>query len=367
MIATARQAGPVVDAAGVTFRLPDPHARLRAVRLAQEIGVPEHQLCFRLRRGWWTLRLARPAVDRMEYLLELHHPNEGRETIPDPANPLRAPGAFGEKSVIEFPGYRRPSWLDQPPAPYSVTGLAIPSRILATTVHGRLWSCQALEPDQPAPLLIAHDGSEYESLAGLTHYVGTQVAGGRLPPMRVALLEPGDRNRWYAVSPGYARALACEVLPALAGTAPSTVRIGAGASLGALAMLHAHRLFPDCFDGLFLQSGSFFRPDSDAQERRFARFGPVTRFVREVEQAVADPHPVPVGLTCGTVEENLANNRAMAEALRRLGYAVAFAEVRDVHNFTAWRDAFDPHLTSLLNRLAGEEPMTVSTDDGSAT
>jgi enterochelin esterase-like enzyme len=352
MTTTAVPAGPVVDALGVTLRLQDPHARLRGVRLAQDIRIPGDQLDFGYRRGWWTLRVQRPAVDRMEYLLELRHPNEGRETIPDPGNPLRVGGAFGDKSVIEFPGYQRPAWLDLPVAPATVTELAIASRQLGTTIRGRLWSPEALPAEQPAPLLIAHDGPEYDSLAGLTTFTGALIGAGRLPAMRVALLAPGDRNRWYAVNPAYARALAGEVLPALADRAPGTVRIGAGASLGALAMLHAHRLFPNSFSGLFLQSGSFFDPEVDAHERRFSRFGPVVKFVREVAQAVADPHPLPVSMTCGIIEENMANNRAMAEALRRLRYPVEFSEVRDVHNYTAWRDAFDPQLADLIRRVA---------------
>jgi enterochelin esterase-like enzyme len=353
MTPAVTSAGPVVDATGVTLRLPDAHARLRGVRLSQEIRIPGDQLEFGYRRGWWRLRVQRPAVDRMEYLLELRHPNEGRETIPDPGNPLRVAGAFGDKSVIEFPGYRRPAWLELPVAPATVTELAVASRNLGSTVRGRLWCCEQLRPDQPAPLLIAHDGPEYDSLAGLTSFLGALVQAGRLPPLRAALLAPGDRNRWYAVNPAYARALAGEVLPALAESAPSTVRIGAGASLGALAMLHAHRLAPNTFDGLFLQSGSFFDLELDAQERRFSRFGPITRFVREVKQSVANPRPLPVSMTCGTIEENLANNQAMASALRRLGYSVEFREVRDVHNYTAWRDAFDPQLAELIRTVAG--------------
>ncbi|HEV2886700.1 MAG TPA: alpha/beta hydrolase-fold protein [Jatrophihabitans sp.] len=349
---TASSAGPVVDASGVTLRLRDQHGRLRGVRLSQDIRIPGDQLDFGYRRGWWSLRVARPAVDRMEYLLELRHPNEGREMIPDPANPLRVAGAFGDKSVIEFPGYRRPQWLGLPVAPARVTELAIASRELGSTIRGLLWSPEALDHEQPAPLLIAHDGPEYDSLAGLTTFTGAMVEAGRLPPLRVAMLAPGDRNRWYAVNPAYARTLVGEVLPALAEQAPSSVRIGAGASLGALAMLHVHRLSPDALDGMFLQSGSFFDLEVDAHERRFSRFGPVTRFVREVVQAVAAPRPIPVSMTCGIIEENLANNQAMASALRRLGYPVEFAELRDVHNYTAWRDAFDPRLVELVRTVA---------------
>ena len=36
-----------------------------------------------------------------------------------------------------------------------------------------------------------------------------------------------------------------------------------------------------------------------------------------------------VGMVCGTVEENLANNRRMAAALTESGHAVSFAEFRD--------------------------------------
>jgi enterochelin esterase family protein len=343
--------GPRVDATGVEFRLPDPHARLAGVRLYQEVRVPGDQLQFRHRRGGWTLQLARPAVDRLEYLLELEHPNGGRETICDPTNPHRVPGAFGEKSVIEFPGYRRPAWAEAPRIGVQSRELAIASLQLGTTVRGRLLAPDGLTDDRPAPLLVVHDGPEYADLADLAGYAAALIASGDLPPLRLALLEPGDRNRWYAASPAYARALTGDVLPALEDQLDTSVRVGIGASLGALAMLHAHRLAPGRWDGLFLQSGSFFTRELDPQERRFSRFGPVSRFVAELAQAVADPAPVPVALTCGMLEENLANNRAMAVTLAALGYPVRLTEVADVHNYTAWRDALDPALTRLIREV----------------
>jgi enterochelin esterase-like enzyme len=351
--APACASGPVVEADGVTFRLPDPNRRLASVRLYQQVGVPAERLAFTRVRGVWTLRLSRPAVDRMEYLLELEHPNGSRETITDPANPSRVPGAFGDKSVVEFPGYVRPSWLDRPSVAASVGAFAIPSSLLGATVRGLLWTPDALATDMAAPMLIANDGPEYDNLASLTHYAGALVESAEVAPFRVALLAPADRNRWYAVNPAYARAMRTEIVPALDVIAPASRRIGMGASLGALAMLHAHRSFPSLFDGLFLQSGSFFRPELDPQERRFSRFGPVTRFVAEVIEAVADPRPVPTVLTCGGIEENLDNNRLMATALQGLGYSAELHEVRDVHNYTAWRDALDPYLTGLLSDLTG--------------
>lgn len=342
----ANQNQPLVTDTAVTFRLSDPSARLRGVRLYQEVRVPGQQLDFGWAEGVWTLLLPRPAVNRMEYLFELRHANDSRETIPDPANPLRAAGAFGDKSVIEFPEYEPPRWLDWPDAVGEAVPFAVDSTALGATVHGSVWTPDGLT--EPAPLVVAHDGPEYAALGGLLHYLQALIQAGELPPLRVALLAPGERNNWYGANPAYARAMATEVLPTLPA---ATRRVGAGASLGALAMLHAHRSHPECFDGLFLQSGSFFTPTLDAHERRFERFEPVSRFVAEVTEAVADPAPVPVAMTCGSLEENLANNRAMADTLRALGYSTSLREVADVHNFTAWRDALDPALTALLREV----------------
>ncbi len=338
----------------MTFLLPDPHGRLRGVALQQDVRVPRERLNFNYRRGAWSLRLPRPAVDRLEYLFELIHPNEGRETITDPGNPLRVAGAFGDKSVVEFPGYRRPGWLESPGCEATISDLAINSRNLACAVRGQLWAPGGLPANQPAPLLVIHDGTEYARLAELTRYLSALVGDGTVGPIRAALLDPGDRNRWYAVNPAYARALTDEVLPALDQLAPGRPRIGAGASLGALAMLHAHRSSADAFDALFLQSGSFFLPELDPQERRFSRFGPVTRFVTDLVQSVAAARPLPVAISCGVLEENLANNRMMASTLDSLGYSVTMRELRDVHNYTAWRDALDPGLTELLAGLGSD-------------
>jgi enterochelin esterase-like enzyme len=197
-------------------------------------------------------------------------------------------------------------------------------------------------------VLLAHDGPEFDRLGALGRFSATHQD----PKHHLVLVAPGHglRNEWYGANPAYSAALVGEVLPAVArelGTDRPVV--GLGASLGALAMLHAQRHSPAAFAGLFLQSGSFFLPWSDRAERDFDQYRRVIRFVG---RAVREPGtPVPTVLTCGLVEENLANNRRMADALRRQGYPAPLAEVPDGHNFTAWRDAFDPHLTDLLRRV----------------
>ncbi len=56
-------------------------------------------------------------------------------------------------------------------------------------------------------------------------------------------------------------------------------------------------------------------------------------------------------MTCGAEEENVYNNRLMVTALAAQGYHARLVEVPDLHNYTCWRDALDPHLTRLLARL----------------
>jgi enterochelin esterase family protein len=237
------------------------------------------------------------------------------------------------------------------------TGLLVPSCYLRAEIEVRVWTPADADPADELPLLVAHDGPEYAALAGLTTYAAALTASGRLPRHRVALLGPGQRDEWYSANLSYAKALALAVLPAIRRRfAVAGPVVGMGASLGALAALHAQRRHPGLFGGLFLQSGSFFARRLDPQERAFGRYARITRFVGETRRGTLAAESVPATLTCGAIEENLANNRAMAEVLRGQGYRVGLAELPDVHNYVAWRDAFDPHLTGLLAEVWGSRP-----------
>jgi enterochelin esterase-like enzyme len=249
--------------------------------------------------------------------------------------------------ALEVPGQEPPPWLDGPRAAGSTSELAVASTALGDDVHVTLWRTQDSDDQEPLPLLIAHDGPELDRRARLTDYAAAQIATGQLPRHRVALLAPGDREQWYSARALYARALAARVLPAIGDAVTVERPVGMGASLGALAMLHAQRRFPDSFAGLFLQSGSFFLPRFDAHESSFTRYRRIVRFTRSALRE-RPRRPVPVTLTCGEREENVHNNRVMASALAAQGYRARLAEGRDLHDFTAWRDAWDPHLTLLL-------------------
>jgi len=369
-------AGPLVGDHGVRFVLPDPDRRLRRVWLYQELRRP--RLGPPLRRlpagEGWALAWRRGGVDRMEYLFRVEDADGHAALVTDPGNPLRAEGAFGAKSVVEFPGYRPPSWLDgngadpwTDPGTYlgtargTVAPLALPSPSFGADLPVVAWAPPGAGRDAPLPLLVVHDGPDYDAFAGLLRFLGRAVAAGRLPPLRAALLPAPDRNERYAASPRYAAALRDELLPALRDALPvphgRRWLAGMGASLGALALLHAQRTAGAPFGGLYLQSGSFFLDRDRRLEGGFPRFERVQSFVAEVLAAPGraggrDPEPpVPVSLTCGLVEENLPGNRAVAGALRALGHPVAFAARPDAHNWVAWRDTFAPHLLRFLGAL----------------
>ena len=332
-----RVAGAWCDGDAACFRLPDQEQKLSAVRLiCGFLGSPEFSYSPDHQR--WQLRLPRPDAARIEYRLELTHRDGRRETICDPGNPRTAPGGYGDSSVLWFRDYREPDWLHLPPAEGDWHDLG---------PLARAWS-----PACPADrVLIAHDGPDYQRYADLGRYAAATIAAGRVQPFHVVLLAPEDRFEAYSASSAYAKMLTTKLLPhvsaQLGAKAPV---IGAGASLGALGMLHAQRAAPQLFAGLFLQSGSFFQPRFDSQESGFARYQRITRFVAQVLRAPAGP-AVPATLTCGTVEENLANNRDMAATLGRQGYPATFVANRDAHNWIGWRDALDPHLTTLLQRV----------------
>ena len=327
----------------------------RRVSFVHELHPPR-ELPYRRRGDSWELVFDRPEADRIEYLLEVEWRDGRVERLPDPGNPLRAPGPFGNKSVLELPGYAPPAWVgDEESANGDLREVELGSPALRTTVQAFLWSAAGLDPAAQAPLLLVHDGPEFARFSSLLRLFDHVVASGEAPPFRAALLPPPlDRNETYSASRRYARALAEDWAPALAEAAPhSRPPVALGASLGALAFLHAHWTQPGLLSGLFLQSGSYFRRRLDSHESGFGRFERIVRFVGTVVGGRSSAERVPVTLACGTAEENIGNNRIVAAALAAQGWDVRLVEHRDAHNWISWRDVLHPHLAELLVRAAG--------------
>ena len=256
------------------------------------------------------------------------------------------PGAFGEKSVLLAPGYRPPAWLEQP----AIAGArdTVEIRVLGRELSIDIWS----PTEGKLPLLVAHDGPEYDELAALTRYAGAMIEADVIEPFRVALLPPGDRDEWYSASAAYGRALCNRILPAIR-DAGCRIRRSRG---------HGREPRRPCdAPGAAGLARGVRRPVPAVGELLRAPLRPPRVGVSALRQdrAVRPPRaargdvrePVPVSMTCGAEEENVYNNRLMASALAAQGYDAHLAEVPDLHNYTGWRDAFDPYLTRLLADL----------------
>lgn len=338
-----------VEGDELVLTFPDPGHHLSAVRLWAHLTTPLERDFARV-PGGWELRQPIPDLDRLEYMVEITGADDHEQLGLDPGNDRRVGGAFGDHSWLPMPGYREPAWLGAPGDAHHVEEWGIvdgPDGEL----RARVWSPAATGPGDVLPMLIAHDGPESDALGGLTRCVDALVTAGRLPRVRVVLLEPGpERSARYSARDEYAAALA-EATRVLTSRWPTpTPPALFGASLGALAALHAEWTHPGTYSALFLASGSYFTPATDPGELEFEHWDAVTAFTRRVQESDAAPSRPAITLVCGTAEENIVNNLAMRDHLTRLGLEPGWGTVRDGHCYTAWRDLLDPHLPDLLAR-----------------
>ena len=154
----------------------------------------------------WVLDVPRPAVQRLEYRFAVARGDEV-EVVLDPTNPVTVRTAFGDRSVLEMPGYAPPWWLSAPAVEGRMESMSLAGET-SDAVPVTVWSPVGLPDDDPAPMLLVHDGAEYDQLARITTYSAALVAGGQLPPHRVALAHPVMRDAWYSGSPQYLRTIA---------------------------------------------------------------------------------------------------------------------------------------------------------------
>lgn len=297
----------------------------------------------------WTLTMKIPDESRIEYKLAIRR-DDRRRLILDPLNPNRARDPFGTNSVVTGPQYQRPIWsIPSPKAnPGDIEYFEVESEAFGDTRSVGLYLPSKL-PDRPLPLLLAHDGSEYVEFAALAIVLDNLIAAGEIPPIAVALTDPGRRNVEYTGYQPHADHMVREVIPAIAERAPvdrSRV-IALGASLGGVASLHASWAHAGVFHGLILQSGSFVR-ELGGRHRRGEVFEPVTRFL---DRFFDDPGELPstMHVSCGQFDGLAADNRVFVRQLQSLGGSdLVYEEVPDGHNWENWRDRLRAGLIHVL-------------------
>ncbi len=299
----------------------------------------------------WVLTMELPGKSRFEYKFEVVRGGE-RSLVLDALNEVEAQDPFGSNSVCQGFGYKRPKWTleDKDARSGTLTGLKLHSRAFGGRREVQVYLPARYRTSRSYPLLIVHDGVDYLRYADLKIVLDNLIHRLEIPAMVVALTQSPDRLTEYTGDARHARFIGEELLPAMADKFPlvddSNARGLMGASLGAVASLHAATTYPDRFGQLLLQSGSFAFSDL-GQHQKGPVWDPVVKFVNAYRKK-----PIPVAdkvyLSCGIYESLIYENRSLVPLLQAQGMQVQFEEARDAHNWENWRDRLRNGMTWLF-------------------
>lgn len=345
---------PRGEGGGFWFAFHDVEGHLEGVRLFTDVARPERVVpMIAGSHGLYTLRFPAPEVDRVEYSFQLVHPGGGIEWALDPRNARSVQAPFGSKSEALADTYVAPSYASPADDMPRGTLRSIPVPGPRGSIRDAwVWRAAGHRLEDALPLLIFLDGGDYLLYAGMRRVLDALVHEGRIAPCRALFLPPNDRFDEYSANNRTGSWLTAVLPRVLARYMPippdAADRIGIGASLGGLALLHAHWTHPGFFGRLVLQSGSFFHRDSDSMVAAFSHFGRICRFVRGLSTHRRVPPQIDIRMTCGLAEENLVNNRRLRDRLAERGQPVTLLENRDAHNWVGWRDSIGSELEAFL-------------------
>lgn len=331
---------PVVEGGTVTFLF---YGRATSVRLRHFIFALQSTQAFERLAGTelWHLTMEVPLGSRIEYKLEVDI--DGRTVlVRDPMNPRIAHDPYGANSVCVTPGYTLPTWIHPDPEARSgrQESFSLHSAALGGERHVDVYLPAQMRPTRRYPLLVAFDGRDYVHFANMRTVLDNLIHRDEVEPCIVAFCQSPDRMREYTACDEHSRFVREELVPALESRYP--VREGAanrglmGASLGAVASLHAAWRYPGAFGRLLLQSGSFAFTDI-GRHVKHPVLEPVLDFVnryRDEPTKVAER----VYVSCGVYEGLIYENRSLYPILEKTGMEVKFVEARDGHNWENWRD-----------------------------
>ncbi len=299
----------------------------------------------------WYLTARLPEGARIDYKLDVRDGGR-RRLLLDPLNDDHSHDPFGTNSVVAGPGYVRPDWTKPDPTVPAgrAVDLKVPPGAFPRARPVRVLLPAGYDAGRTYPLLIVHDGSEYLQYSALGTVLDNLTHRGEIVPIVAALVDPGERNREYTGDERHGSFLADGVLPVVdrhvAISADPRQRALMGASLGAVAALHATRQHPNTWEKLILHSGSFVTA-LGGRYRRGRVFAPVVAFMGRF---LADPGRLPAAayLSVGRYDGLAADNRRMAEVLPDLGVDVTYEEVRDGHTWENWRDRLRAGLATMF-------------------
>lgn len=337
---TASHGAPLVEPGALTFLW---RGEARGVNLLLWINAGVDRRAFTRVEGTdlWTLRIGAMDGGRFEYKLEVAH-HHGEAWITDPLNPHKARDPYGENSVAMSHGYARPDWtLDRGAPRGRIEELAVESPTFGAVRREKLYLPAGYDARRRYPLIVVHDGGDYDDYADLTTSLDNLIDAGEVRPLVAVMIQTGDRMGEYPRGRRHARYVAQEMLPAVQAavsiSAEPAERVLLGASLGAVASISTAFRFPGLFGGLILKSGSFVLDRAKLRHRAHPVFHRVARLVEALRRA-----PTPEGLrafvSTGELEGLADENRALADLLSARGVEVMFKSAWDGHHWQNWRD-----------------------------
>lgn len=288
----------------------------------------------------WYLELDMPDGSRIEYKIEVLAEGRSRWVL-DPLNPQQAADPYGSNSVCWAHGYRPPAWAVADPSVRTgsleqiqiSTASGMPKRV-------RVYLPARFRRTRRYPLLVMHDGGDFLRYGDFKPVLDNLIQRLDLPELVVALDEPGERTVEYVGREEHARYLSQDLLGGLERALPLVESPAArglvGASLGAVASLHAAWSFPDRWGRLGLLSGSFAFTDIGVHQRDPV-FDPVVTFVNAFRHEPGKPAEK-VFVSCGMYESLIYENRSLVPLLQAQGVDVRYREARDGHHWQNWRD-----------------------------
>lgn len=324
---------------------------------------------------WWkTVKL--PSAARLSYQLTIDPPQapkgaaqlqeraEAAVTRADPYNPrilLPDPqlDAYGQRSVLRLPAAAPERWLRA--APTAARGTLEQHRLRSRTLgheHKLTVYVPAGERRQrELPLLLFFDGESYLREIPTPRLLDRLIAAAAISPLIAVFVhndEPSRRAEELPCNATFAAFVASELLPFVRAHYPVTAsseQVGlAGSSFGGLASSYIAWKYPALFGKVLSQSGSYWwsfpqeHPAFDGTQdpgwlrRRYAeRPAERTRFYLSAGMFEAAPD------ADGVLEQN----RLQRDALRALGYSVAYQEFVGGHDVLAWRATLPDALIAL--------------------
>lgn len=299
----------------------------------------------------WFYVMDLPERSRMEYKLGV---TRGGNThlLRDELNENCARDPYGANSVVHGTGYEEPEWAFEHPGTRkgTVQEHALASRAFGDRRPVHVYLPARFRPTRRYPLLIVHDGPDYDRFAALRNVLDNLIERLEIAPLIVAMIESPNRLHEYADDERHAAFVATELLPTLESEYPVVANPGArglmGASFGAVAALSTAWRNPGVFGKLLLQSGSFAFTDIGRHDRGPV-FDPVVEFVNKFRANPGKPSDA-LYVSCGQYESLVYYNRSLIPLLQSTGMDVRFSETPDGHNWENWRDRLREGLSWLF-------------------